>query len=411
MTIQPIATQIPTQFSDADFRADPYPFYRLLRREAPVVFMKTTFGSQGYLITRYEDVVSALKDPCYSSDPRDQAAPTKMQSWWMPKVFTILSDSMITNNDPAHQRLRNLVHLAFTPKRIEKITDRVEQVTHDLLDKAERKNRIDLIQDIALPLPLTVISDMMGVPEQERSTFYRAVSPFLDALAGSPLGMLAQIPNANRLMHFFERMIALRRADPQDDLITALVQAEQAGDRLSQDELLSMIFLLLLAGHETTVNLIGNGTLALLEFPDQLALLHDHPEIIDTAVEELLRYGNPVEHGNPRYLLEEITLHGVTMPKNSSVLLMLASANRDETVFEDADRLNLQRQPNRHVAFGLGAHYCLGAPLARLEGKIAINALVSRFPDLQLTIPREQVPWRTAVAVRGVKSLPVVLKP
>lgn len=411
MSISPVVTRIPTQFSDAEFRADPYPFYRLLRQEAPVASMKTAFGQQGYLVTRYEDVVAALKDPRYSSDPRDQAASTKMQAWWIPKVFTILSDSMITNNDPAHQRLRNLVHLAFTPKRIEKITARVEQVTHDLLDKAARKNRIDLIQDFALPLPLTVISDMMGVPEQERMGFYKAVAPFLESIAGHPLRMIAQIPNANRLMHFFERMIALRRADPQDDLITALVQAEQSGDRLSQDELLSMIFLLLLAGHETTVNLIGNGTLALLEFPDQLALLHDHPEMIDTAVEELLRYGNPVEHGNNRYPLEEITLHGVTLPKNSSVLLMLASANRDETVFEDADRLNLLRQPNRHVAFGLGAHYCLGAPLARLEGKIAINALVSRFPDLQLTIPRQQVPWRTAIAVRGVKALPVVLQP
>jgi len=411
MTILPTATQIPTQFSEAAFRHDPYPFYRLMRREAPVAYMKGAFGQQAYLITRYEDVVAALKDPRFSSDTRDAGESNRLDAWWIPKVFTILADSMITNNDPAHQRLRNLVHLAFTPRRIEEITARVEQVTHDLLDKAGQKNRIDLIQDFALPLPLTVISDMMGVPEQERSTFYRAVSPFLDALAGSPLGMLAQIPNANRLMHFFERMIALRHADPQDDLITALVQAEQAGDRLSQDELLSMIFLLLLAGHETTVNLIGNGTLALLEFPDQLALLHDHPEMIDTAVEELLRYGNPVEHGNNRYPLEEVTMHGVTMPKNSSVLLMLASANRDESAFEDADRLDLQRQPNRHVAFGLGVHYCLGAPLARLEGKIAINALVSRFPDLQLTIPREQVPWRSAVAVRGVKSLPVVLQP
>jgi cytochrome P450 PksS len=212
-------------------------------------------------------------------------------------------------------------------------------------------------------------------------------------------------------MRFFQKMIELRRADPQDDLITALVQAEQAGDRLTEDELLSMIFLLLLAGHETTVNLIGNGTLALIENPDQLRLLHENPALIDTAIEELLRYGNPVEHGNSRYLLEEISLHGVTLPNHSTIMLMLASANRDETAFEQADRLILQRQPNRHVAFGLGAHYCLGAPLARLEGKSAIRALVRRFPDLQLTIRPQEVAWRTAVAVRGVKALPVRLKP
>jgi cytochrome P450 PksS len=384
----------------------------LLREQAPVTYMKASFGTQAWLITRYEDVVAALKDPRFSSDPRDMGpSQTTLDSWWVPRVFRLLSRSMITSNGADHQRLRNLVHLAFTPKRIEQISARVEQVTNDLLDQAERKNEIDLIQEFALPLPLTVISDMMGVPENERMGFYRAVSPFLDSLAGSSKDMLAQYPNANRLMRFFQKMIELRRADPQDDLITALVQAEQAGDRLTEDELLSMIFLLLLAGHETTVNLIGNGTLALIENPDQLRLLHENPALIDTAIEELLRYGNPVEHGNSRYLLEEISLHGVTLPNHSTIMLMLASANRDETAFEQADRLILQRQPNRHVAFGLGAHYCLGAPLARLEGKSAIRALVRRFPDLQLTIRPQEVAWRTAVAVRGVKALPVRLKP
>jgi cytochrome P450 len=410
MPTSSVAGAIPNKFSDPTFRADPYPVYALLRRTAPVVSMQAALGAQPWLITRYEDVVNALKDPRFSSDPKQQARDqNQMQAWWMPRVFSILQDSMITSDDPVHQRLRNLVHLAFTPKRIEHITARIEQVTHDLLDQAGRKNQIDLIKDFALPLPLTVISDLMGVPEAERMGFYRAVSPFLDSLAGSPLKMIAQIPNANRLMRFFEKMIALRRADPQDDLITALVQAEQAGDRLNQDELLSMIFLLLLAGHETTVNLIGNGTLALLEYPDQLQLLHDNPGLIDRAIEELLRYANPVEHGTNRYVTEDVTLHGVTLPRHSSTLLMLASANRDESAFENADRLDLNRHPNRHVAFGLGAHYCVGAPLARLEGKIAINALVQRYPNLKLTVRPEQVVWRTAVAVRGVKALPVRL--
>jgi len=410
MDISPIAVKIPDEFSESSFRANPYPVYDLLRREAPVTAMKTSFGPRAWLITRYEDVVSALKDPRFSSDPKKQtASENPMNARWMPRVFSVLQDSMITNDDPVHQRLRNLVHLAFTPRRIEHITARVEQVTHELLDQAERKQQIDLIRDFALPLPLTVISDLMGVPEKERMGFYRAVSPFLDSLAGSPLRMLAQIPNANRLMRFFERMIALRRSDPQDDLITALVQAEQAGDRLSEDELLSMIFLLLLAGHETTVNLIGNGTLALLEYPDQLQWLHDNPGMIDRAIEELLRYGNPVEHGTNRFVTEDVTLHGVTIPKSSPVLLMLASANRDDTVFVDADRLDLTRHPNRHVSFGLGIHYCVGAPLARMEGKIAINALVQRFPNLKLMVKPEQVAWRTAVAVRGVKTLPVQL--
>lgn len=404
------APQLPSNFNDPAFRADPYPFYTRMRHTAPVAPMKAIMGAQSWLITRYDDVVSALKDPRFSSDPKDKGADSdRMNAWWMPRVFKVLSNSMITSNDPAHQRLRGLVHLAFTPRRIERITARVEEVTSGLLDTAGRKNEIDLIREFALPVPLTVISELMGVPAKEQMGFFNAVSPFLDSLTGNPLKILGQFPNATRLLRFFERMIALRRADPQDDLISALVQAEQAGDRLTPDELLSMIFLLLLAGHETTVNLIGNGTLALLEYPDQAAWLRQHPEMIDRAIDELLRYANPVEHGTNRILTEDVTLHGVMMPKHSTVLLMLAAANRDETVFANADRLDLNRNPNRHVAFGLGMHYCLGAPLARLEGRIAISALVQRFPNMKLMVRPEQVEWRTAVAVRGVKRLPVRL--
>ena len=402
---------IPTEFSEATFRANPYPTYALMRKSAPVHRMKAIFGQPAYLLTRYDDVVSALKDPRFSNDAKNNSLNQSTGNQvWMPKVFTVLQNSMLTNDDPIHQRQRNLVHLAFTPRRIERITERIEQVTQTLLDKAEKQNKIDLIKDFALPLPLTIISDMMGVPEKERFGFYRAVNPFLESMTGNPLRMLTQIPNANYLLRFFERMIALRKVDPQDDLITALVQAEINGDRLSQDDLLSMIFLLLLAGHETTVNLIGNGTLALLEFPDQLKWLYENPDKIDRAIEELLRYGNPVEHGTNRFTTEEVTLHGVTLPKNSPVLLMVASANRDQNAFEKADQLILDRHPNRHIAFGLGIHYCLGAPLARLEGKIAINALVQRFPNLKLMVKPSQVTWRTAVAVRGVKSLPVLFK-
>jgi len=410
MTIPALTVKIPTEFSEPSFRADPYPVYALLRREAPVTCMKTAFGAESWLLTRYEDVISALKDPRYSNDPKKQnTSGNVINAWWMPRVFTILENSMITSDDPVHKRLRNLVHMAFTPKRIEQIAGRIEQITQELLDKAGQKNEIDLIRDFALPLPLTVIMDLMGVPEKERMGFYRAVSPFLDSLAGHQFKILLQYPNANYLMRFFQKMIALRRADPQDDLITALVQAEQAGDRLNEDELLSMIFLLLLAGHETTVNLIGSGTLALLEHPTQMQLLHDDPGMIERAIEELLRYTSPLEHSTSRYAMEDVTLHGVTIPKNSTVLLVIASANRDETVFENADQLNLNRNPNRHVSFGLGIHFCLGAPLARLEGKIGINALIQRFPDMKLTIQPEQVAWRSAVAVRGVKSLPVRL--
>jgi cytochrome P450 PksS len=272
-----------------------------------------------------------------------------------------------------------------------------------------RKRRVDLIADFALPLPLTVISDMMGVPARDRLNFHRWTASFLETPSNGLASMLAQLPNGIRLLRFFEGLIRARREQPQDDLVSALVAAEEAGDRLSQDELLSMIFLLLLAGHETTVNLIGNGTLALLQNPDQRQRLYANPDLIDRAVEELLRYTNPVEHGTTRFALEAVTLGGVTIPKGSRVVALLSSANRDETVFEHADQLDLGRHPNRHVAFGLGVHYCLGAPLARLEGKIAIQALVQRFPNMRLAVPPERIRWRHAMAVRGVKALPVQL--
>jgi len=388
-TLNPVPP-LPANFNDPAFRADPYSFYTRMRHAAPVASMKAIMGMQSWLITRYDDVVSALKDPRFSNDSKDKSGPDRMGAWWMPRMFKVLSNSMITCNDLAHQRLRGLVHLAFTPKRIERITARIEQVTSELLDAAGRKNAIDLIREFALPVPLTVISELMGVPAKEKMGFFNAVSPFLDSLTGSPLKILGQFPNATRLLRFFERMLALRRSDPQDDLISALVQGEQAG-------------------HETTVNLIGNATLALLEYPDQAAWLRQPPEMIDRAIDELLRYANPVEHGTNRILTEDVTLHGVRMPKHSTVLLMLAAANRDETAFPNADRLELNRNPNRHVGFGLGVHFCLGAPLARLEGKIAINALIQRFPNMQLMLRPEQVEWRTAVAVRGVKRLPVRL--
>jgi cytochrome P450 PksS len=211
------------------------------------------------------------------------------------------------------------------------------------------------------------------------------------------------------MTRFFNRLIALRKSHPGTDLITALVQAEEAGDRLSQDELVSMIFLLLLAGHETTVNLIGNGMLALLQHPEQLQKLRDHPELIDTAIEELLRFGNPVEHGNMRHALEDVEIGGQVIPKGSTVLLLLASANRDEQVFEKPEELDITRDPNRHLGFGFGLHYCLGAPLARLEGRIAIQKLIQRFAHLRLAIAPDRLEWRNTTAVRGLQSLPVVV--
>lgn len=390
-------------------RDNPYPHYARLRREAPVARARVPFMGEGWLITRYADVTAVLKDPRFSSDIRRRGLDGQPQppSRWMPRMATLLQDSMVLMDDPDHARLRNLVHLAFTPRRVERLAGRVAEVAEELLDRAERKGRFDLIADFALPLPVTIISEMMGV---EQGGFQRWMATFLEAPTGGPFKLLTGLPNGLRLMKLFERLIAERRAAPRDDLISALVQAEQAGDRLSEDELLSMIFLLLLAGHETTVNLIGNGTEALLAWPDQYRRLHDEPALIERAVEELLRYGNPVDHGSPRFATEDVEVNGVRLARGDLVLPLISSANRDEAVFERADELDLGRHPNRHVAFGLGIHYCVGAPLARLEGQAALGALAARFPNLRLAVPRERLQWRGTVGVRGLKALPVSVR-
>lgn len=395
--------------SAAEVRADPYPVYARLRQAAPVVQARLPLFGRVWLVLRYQDVVGVLKDPRFSSDIRRAGGhPDWLTSRWVPRAFRVMQDSMVLTDDPDHWRLRNLVHQAFTPRRVEQMAARIELLVHDLLDQAARRGQIDLLADFALPLPLAVISDMMGVPEADRLRFRHWMAKFLETPT-SVLAMLGQLPNGHRMLRYFESLIQQRRAEPRDDLISALVAAEEAGDRLSEDELLSMIFVLLLAGHETTVNLIGNGMLALMDHPDQLERLHAEPELIDRAVEELLRYGNPVEHGSPRFTLEEAEVGGVTLPAGSRVMAMLSSANRDETVFERADELDITRHPNRHVAFGLGVHYCLGAPLARLEGRIAIGALAERFPGIGLAIPRHQLRWRNTTAVRGLQALPVRL--
>lgn len=397
--------------TDPAIRNNPYPVYAELRKTNPVTRATVPFMGETWLVTRYDDVLCALKHPGLSSDARkvNSAMAQAHTTWWMPRILQSFQNSMVMVDDPDHRRLRNLVHQAFTPRRIEHLSADIDRIVDGLLDQLAGKGTADLLADFALPLPLTVISDMMGVPQKDRHTFHKWSGQFLEVSGGNPAVFLRQLPNAFRLSRFFNRLIALRRSHPGDDLVTALVQAEEAGDRLSQDELVSMIFLLLLAGHETTVNLIGNGMLALLQYPEQLQKLREHPELMDTAIEELLRYGNPVEHGNMRHALEDVEIGGQLIPKGSTILLLLASANRDEQVFDNPEELDIAREPNRHLGFGFGLHYCLGAPLARLEGRIAIQKLIQRFPNLRVATSPDRLEWRNTTAVRGLRSLPIVV--
>jgi cytochrome P450 PksS len=281
----------------------------------------------------------------------------------------------------------------------------------ELLDAAEaRGGDIDLIADLALPLPVTVISEMMGVDVADRRNFNRWMSGTLDLDGGGLLDLLGDVPNLIQLNRFLKRLIRDRRRDRRDDLLGALIAAEEAGDRLTFNELVSTTFILLLAGHETTVNLIGNGMLALMEHRDQYERLRAQPELMTPAIEELLRFGNPVQINAPRFARVDMELAGVDIPRGAQVAPILASANRDETHFEEPDRLDIGRQQNKHVAFGFGVHYCVGAPLARLEGKAAFAAIVKRYPDIHLAVPPSSLEWRRSQSVRGLTKLPLHLR-
>jgi cytochrome P450 PksS len=247
---------------------------------------------------------------------------------------------------------------------------------------------------------------MLGVPDADRHRFHRWSRSIVSATP-SGWGMIKAMPSAMAFLRYIRRLVAARRAQPRDDLAGALVQAEEAGEQLSEDELIAMIFLLLIAGHETTVNLIGNGTLALLMNPAQAERLKDDPTLIKSAVEELLRYDSPLETATERYAREDVLIAGVAIPRGAIVYAALASANRDERQFSNPDVLDITREPNRHLSFGLGPHYCLGAPLARLEGQVAIGTLLSRLPDLCLSVRPESLRWRRGLVLRGLEALPV----
>jgi cytochrome P450 len=387
--------------ASSEFKANPFPFYARLRNEAPVYRTKLPDNRTVWLITRYKDVLSVLKDDRFSKDrTKAQAQP------WMPGMFKPLMRNMLDLDAPDHTRLRGLVHTVFTPGLVENLRGRVQSLSDELLNRVQNRGRMNLIHDYALQIPTTIIAEMLGVPVKDRLKFHRWSSAGVSSSA-SRFGILKAIPHIVALIRYIRSLVKARRVKPEDDLISALVRAEEAGDQLSEDELLAMIVLLLVAGHETTVNLIGNGVRALLESPDQLSRLRDDPALIKSGIEELLRHSGPLETATERYPREDTSVAGVKIPRSELVFAVLASANRDEQQFEHADRLDLGREPNPHVAFGQGVHYCLGAPLARLEGQIAISTLLRRMPDLKLATPPNGLRWRRGLVLRGLEALPV----
>lgn len=396
--------------SAAEFKRNPYPFYARLRAEEPVKALIQRDKRPVWLVTRYADVAAALKDDRFTKDRLAALADEEQKRYlpWMPAFIRPLSMNMLDQDPPNHTRLRALVQKAFTAAYVEKLRGRIERYAHELIDGMLTCGRADLLNEFALPIPLRMISDMIGVPERDRHRFGAWSSKAVSISTGADA--LLVIPAVWRFLRFVRRLIRLRQQEPGEDLLSQLVHTEEGGDRLSEDELAAMLFLLLIAGHETTVNLISGGMLELIRHPAELERLRAEPALTKTAVEELLRYTSPVEFATERYTREPVTYAGVTIPKKAWVHLVLGSANRDEAQFPNPDQLDLARDPNRHLGFGHGIHYCLGAPLARLESQIAIRALLDRCAELKLAVPTDQLKWRRSVLLRGLISLPVQLR-
>lgn len=396
----------PVDLFSPRFKRDPFPTYAALRAEAPVYPHVAPDGATIWYITRYDDVAAVLKDDVhFTKDPHVAADLRGFRKPRRSGQSDAINDNMLFSDPPDHTRLRALVSQAFTPRRIAAMDGRIRDTADALLAGPLAAGEMDLIAEYALPLPVAVISDLLGIPADDRA----AVAGWSQAII-SPgsrgLTYRARKRAVRSFMAYLRGLFARRQAEPQDDLITALVQAEESGDRLSETELFSMVALLLVTGHETTVNLIGNGALALLRHPDQLALLRSDERLWPGAVEELLRYDGPVETSTSRWVRRPITLHGHTLKPGDLVRAVITSANRDESRFERADELDITRVDNRHLAFGLGSHYCLGAPLARLEGVIALRSLFAGRP-LRLAVDSDIVAWRSGVLFRGAQSLPV----
>jgi cytochrome P450 len=396
-------------FFGGQFSANPFPILAQMRATGAVVPVPVPFDSSQrlWMVTRMQEAVQVLKDKRFSVDR--SAVPNASEAFRQrarargdgPGLF---GKSMIFVDEPDHKRLRGLVSKAFTPKYVESLRPHIQQIADELLDRVQDQGHMDIVRDYAYPLPINVISDMLGVPRKNREQ----IRIWAEAIAGGErIRDEERFARARSFSEYIVQLVAEKRQHPEEDLLSQLIHLEEEGDHLSETELLSMAALLIFAGHETTSNLISIGTLMLLDHPDQLEKLKADLSLVPSAVEELLRFNGPVLSPAPRFASEDIELGGQSIKKGDMVITMLASANRDESQFTDPDELDIARSLNRHIAFGQGIHICLGAPLARLEGDIAFTTLLKRMPNLHLAVPRESITWRGNFTLRGLTSLPV----
>ena len=393
----------------AAFRARAHEVYARMREADPVLQQPGLDGETPiWFVTRYEDVEEVLlNDDVFVRDPAT-VSPELAERFSPPdaSLDAMLNNHMLNRDGETHRRLRSLVSKAFTPAVVRGLRPRIEAIADELLNRVADQGRMELVADFAFPLPITVIAELLGIPVERQDDFRR----WSNALVSPQLTEEEQAEGLRLLQEFgayMQQLVAARREAPGEDLLSRLIHVEEEGEGLNESELFSMMTLLIVAGHETTVSFIGNATLALLQHRSAWERLRAEPDLIPEAVEELLRYDSPVDRALTRFVAADTTLGGKRLRKGEPLIAVLGSANRDEDRFEEPDMVDIERAPNRHLAFGKGVHYCLGAPLARLEGEVALRALLERFPDLRLGVDPAEIVWRDVPLLRSLARLPV----
>ncbi len=391
-----------------EFRADPHATFALMREQDPVHCQPGLDpGTLIWFVTRHEDIAAMLvDDERFVRDSRLALTDEELAARELPPIVELIDNHMLNRDGDDHRRLRRLVTKAFTPKMVEQLRPRIQTIADELLDAVESRGEMDLSAEYAFPLPITVIAEMLGVPSSDHARF----QDWSDAII-SPVFDDVGVERFNELMTQFVTYLTdffdARRAEPRDDLVSALLAARDEDDALTEAELFGTVVLLIVAGHETTVGLIGNAVVHLLANPDQLQLVRDDPSLLPAAIEELLRYEGPVERTLNRWAATDVELGGQTIRRGELVIAILGSAGRDADRFPEPDRLDVCRADSKHLAFGRGSHYCLGAPLARLEAEIALATLFRRLPRLRLAVEPNELEWRPTPGFRRVATLPV----
>jgi cytochrome P450 len=390
-----------------EHRRDPHATWRALREAGPL-YRSRAFGT--WLATRYDDVLHVLRDPCFSTD-RSEIPAMRLANRLArkePDFAGLLQRNLLTIDGEDHRRLRGLVSKAFTPRRVEQLRGRLEDTVEDLLERVAERGEMEVVRDLAHPLPVIAIAELLGVPATDRDRFRAwssALVQLLDPLQGRG-GARPMVEATHEIFDYFRPLLAERRAAPRDDLLSAMLAAEEDGERLDETDLLALSSLLLVAGHETTSNLIANAVVLLLRFPDERKRLQDDLALLPSAVDECLRYESPIQLTD-RAVKQDCELAGQPLRRKQMVAVVLAAANRDPEHFPDPDRFDVGRRNNHHLAFGQGHHFCLGSQLAKLEAEVALEALLRRFPDFSGS--PEPPAWRRSMIVRGPESLPVKL--